>query len=176
MPFIIRTETSTDAEAIGEVTKAAFAPLEISDHNEPYVIEVLRAAGALAVSLVAECDGEVVGHIAFSPVTISDGAPGWYALGPVSVRPDCQRQGIGAALIREGVASLKRLGARGCCLVGHPDYYPRFGFRHPTDLAVDGVPAEVFFVLPFEGRVPRGVVSFHEAFRPARPMLPPETR
>lgn len=98
--FTIRSETPADIEAIAAVTKAAFAMLAISDHTEQYIVEALRAAGALTVSLVAERAGRVVGHIAFSPVTISDGTPGWYGLGPVSVLPECQRQGIGAALIR----------------------------------------------------------------------------
>jgi putative acetyltransferase len=70
----------------------------------------LRAAGALTISLVAEIDGQVVGHIAFSPVTVSDGATGWYGLGPVSVLPDYQKQGIEKALINEGLSSLKDMG------------------------------------------------------------------
>ena len=66
---------------------------------------------------------------------MSDGSPGWYGLGPLSVLPPYQRQGIGGALIHEGLSRLKGLGARGCCLVGHPAYYQRFGFQHPGDLA-----------------------------------------
>ena len=165
----LRAEAPADLAAIREVTRAAFATLEISDHTESYIVEALRAAGALTVSLVAERDGRGVGHIAFSPVTISDGTPGWYGLGPVSVLPEHQRQGIGAALIREGLARLRRLGAAGCCLVGHPDYYPRFGFEHPADLAVEGVPPEAFFVLSFDGPVPQGTVSFHQAFAATGP-------
>ncbi len=171
-PVTIHAETPADIEAISAVTKAAFATMEISDHTEEYIVEALRAAGALAVSLVAVREGRVVGHIAFSPVTISDGTSGWCGLGPVSVLPEYQRQGIGAALIREGLARLKGLGARGCCLVGHPEYYPRFGFENPNDLAVEGVPPEAFFVLPFDGPVPRGTVSFHEAFRATGPTEP----
>ena len=167
--FTIRSETPADIEAIAAVTKAAFETLAISEHTEQYIVEALRAADALTVSLVAERAGRVVGHIAFSPVTISDGTSGWYGLGPVSVLPEYQRQGIGAALIREGLAELKRLGARGCCLVGHPDYYPRFGFEHPADLTVEGVPPEAFFVLPLDGPVPHGTVGFHEAFRATGP-------
>jgi putative acetyltransferase len=120
------------------------------------------------VSLVAftpvQEGGEVVGHIAFSPVAISDGSPGWYGLGPVAVLPLWQRQGVGKALIIEGLARLRELGAQGCCLVGHPEYYPKFGFRNPGDLSIEGVPAEVFFVLPFDGGMPQGVVTFHPAF------------
>lgn len=164
-PVTIRPETPADVEAIAVVTKAAFATMAISEHTEQYIVEALRATGALTVSLVAEREGRVVGHIAFSPVTISDGTPGWYGLGPVSVLPEHQRQGVGAALIRGGLDRLKGLEARGCCLVGHPDYYPRLGFEHPPDLAVEGVPSEAFFVFPFDESVPQGLVTFHEAFR-----------
>ena len=165
MDVIVRDETGTDADAIADVTVAAFRPLEISSHTEQFIVAALRAAKALAVSLVAEADGRVVGHIAFSPVTLSDGTPGWYGLGPVSVLPDHQRQGIGKALVREGLARLKKMNARGCCLVGHPDYYRKFGFGNAPGLVVDGVPQEFFFGLAFEGEVPQGTVTFHEAFK-----------
>ena len=127
---LIRSETSADVSAIAEVTVAAFKTLVISNHTEQFIVAALRAAKALTVSLVAEVDGRVIGHIAFSPVTISDGSPNWYGLGPVSVLPECQRRGIGSALIHEGISRLKDLGARGCCLVGHPEYYRRFGFQN----------------------------------------------
>jgi putative acetyltransferase len=83
--IIIRNETQDDVSAISQVTFAAFKTLEISNHTEQCIIEALRTAKGLAVSLVAEMDGRVIGHIAFSPVTISDGAPDWYGFGPVSV-------------------------------------------------------------------------------------------
>jgi len=119
----------------------------------------------LTVSLVAELDGRVVGHIAFSPITMSDGTADWYGMGPVSVLPQYQRQGIGKALVQEGLARLKGLKARGCCLVGHPEYYRKFGFQNTPELGLEGVPPEVFFALSFDGYVPRGTVSFHDAFR-----------
>src|SRR5512139_4050184 len=114
----IRSETDADVNAITEVTVAAFKTLEISNHTEQFIIEALRAAKALTVSLVAEVDGRIIGHIAFSPVTISDGTQNCYGLGPVSVLPAYQRQGVGKALIREGLSRLKDMSARGCCLVG----------------------------------------------------------
>jgi len=116
------------------------------------------------VSLVAELDGRVVGHIAFSPVAFSDGTRDWYGLGPVSVLPEYQRQGIGRALVKEGLSRLKAMHARGCCLVGHPDYYRQFGFRNAPGLMLEGVPPEFFFALPFDGPMPQGTVAFHEAF------------
>jgi putative acetyltransferase len=160
----IRPETPADIDAIRDVTVAAFATLEISGHTEQFIIAALRAARALTVSLVAEFDGRVVGHIAFSPIGISDGTANWYGLGPISVLPELQRQGIGKALMVEGLARLKALHAGGCCLVGHPEYYRKFGFDNPPGLALDGVPPEVFLFLSFDGRVPQGKVTFHEAF------------
>lgn len=165
--IVIRNETEADAGAITDVTIAAFNTLEISDHTEQFIVEGLRAAGALTVSLVAELDGRIVGHIAFSPVTMSDGTSDWYGLGPVSVLPEYQRQGIGKALVREGLSRLKGLNARGCCLVGHPDYYRKFGFENTPGLAHEGVPPEVFLTLSFDGHIPRGTVTFHAAFRTA---------
>ena len=161
---VIRDETDADADVIGEVTEAAFRDLAVSDHTEQLIVAALRAARALTVSLVAERDDQVVGHIAFSPVTTSNGATGWYGLGPVSVLPRLQRRGIGTALIEAGLARLRAMGAAGCCLVGHPDYYPRFGFQNTPGFGVEGVPAEVFFALPFAGHIPQGQVTFHEAF------------
>ena len=162
--ILIRSETNADVSAINEVTIAAFKTLEISNQTEQFIIKALRAANALTISLVAELEGRIVGHIAFSPVTISDGTKNWYGLGPVSVLPEFQRQGIGKALIQEGLSRLKDMNARGCCLVGHPDYYRQFGFKSVLGLVVDGVPQEVFFALSFDEHTPRGIVTFHEAF------------
>jgi putative acetyltransferase len=163
--IVIRNEMDEDVSTITEVTIAAFKTLAISNHTEQFIIEALRAADALTVSLVAEVNGRVIGHIAFSPMTISDGTPNWYGLGPVSVLPEHQRQGIGKALIWEGLSRLKDLNARGCCLVGHPDYYKKFGFKNVSGLMLEGVPQEVFFTLSFDGHTPRGSVTFHEGFK-----------
>ena len=162
--LLIRDELPADIPVISEVTIAAFESMEISNHTEQFIVEALRAVKALVISLVAEVDGRVVGHIAFSPVTMSDGTKDWYGLGPVSVHPDFQRQGIGKALIHEGLLRLKKLGAKGCCLVGHPQYYRQFGFRNVEGLILEGVPEDVFFVLSFDGSIPQGQVMFHEAF------------
>lgn len=170
--FTLRNETPADVDAIAEVTMAAFESLAISQQTEHFIVAALRAAGALTVSLVAESEGQVIGHIGFSPVVLSDGTPAWYGLGPVSVLPRFQRQGVGRALIQEGLARLKALGAQGCCLVGHPGYYQQFGFTNTPELVLDGVPPEVFFALSFDGPVPRGTVMFHDAFRAVCPSSP----
>lgn len=162
--MILRDERPADESAITEVTVAAFNTLAISGHTEQFIVRALRAAGALTLSIVAEEEDRVVGHIAFSPVSISDGTPGWYGLGPVSVLPDLHRRGIGKALVREGLDRLRALGALGCVLVGDPEYYGRFGFRPLPDLVLEGVPPEVFLGLPFGKSQPRGKVAFHPAF------------
>jgi len=162
--MIIRKETAADIEAITEVTIAAFKTLPISNHTEQFIIKALRSADALTISLVAEIDERVVGHIAFSPVSFSDGTKDWYGLGPISVLPKCQKQGIGKSLINESLSSLKELGGQGCALVGDPKYYKQFGFKNYPDLVHDGIPQEVFLVLPFKENVPKGTIEFHEGF------------
>jgi putative acetyltransferase len=162
--MIIRKETALDIEAIAEVTIAAFRALPISNHTEQFIINSLRAADALAISLVAEINGQLVGHIAFSPVTISDGAIGWYGLGPISVLPEYQKQGIGKSLVNEGLSLLKKLGGQGCALVGDPNYYKQFGFKNYPELVHKGIPQDVFLALPFGENVPQGIVEFHQGF------------
>ncbi len=163
--MLIRRETPGDFEAITEVTVAAFNTLPISRHTEQFIIRELRTAGAMTLSLVAEEEGRVLGHVAFSPVTFSDGSPDWYGVGPVSVLPERQGRGIGSALMEEGMSLLKReLGARGCCLVGEPGYYRRFGYRNYPEMVHEGIPQEFFLALPFAGTVPHGTVEFHRAF------------
>jgi putative acetyltransferase len=163
--IVIRSEAKSDIDAITEVTVAAFKTLEISDNTEQFIIMALRAAKALTISLVAELNGRVIGHVAFSPVTISGGTPEWYGLGPVSVLPAHHRQGIGTALIQEGLSRLKNLNAAGCCVVGHPEYYRRFGFENVPELVYEGVPPEAFLALSFGGNMPQGMVAFHEGFK-----------
>jgi putative acetyltransferase len=131
--MILRKETAADIEAITEVTTAAFRNHPISKHTEQFIIKALRDANALTISLVAEIDGRIVGHIAFSPVIISDGTKDWYGLGPVSVSPDYQKQGIGKSLVNEGLSLLKNMGGKGCALVRDPNYYKRFGFKNYSD-------------------------------------------
>lgn len=160
----IRPERPGDESEIGAITAAAFAGKTYSDQTEPLIVERLRRAGALSLSLVAEEDGRIVGHVAFSPVTLSAAEADWYGLGPISVLPDRQKQGIGSALIHEGMERLRALGAQGCVLVGDPGYYNRFGFAADPTLKVADVPPEYFLVLPLQGSVPSGIVAFHPGF------------
>lgn len=160
----IREESPADHQAITAITAAAFADEPHSNQTEPYIVVALRRAGALTLSLVADDGGDVVGHVAFSPVTVDGRECGWYGVGPVSVRPDRQRQGIGQALMREGIARLRAQGAAGCVLVGEPGYYGRFGFRACPEFTLDGVPPQYFQALAFGPGAAGGVVVFHPAF------------
>jgi len=162
--MIIRHEKEADIQAITDVTAEAFTNIPVDHLTEHFIILALREAGALSISLVAEIDGKVVGHVAFSPITISDGTKDWFGLGPVAVKPEFQKQGIGKVLINKGLAILKEDGAKGCALVGDPNYYKYFGFRNYPRLIHVGVPQEVFLVLPFTAAIPTGNVIFHQAF------------
>jgi putative acetyltransferase len=126
------------------VTIAAFLHAPHTSHTEQFIVAALRKSGQLTVSLVANADGAVVGHVAISPVSISDGASGWYGLGPISVAPEYQRGGIGSRLMREALRALREHGASGCVVLGEPEYYGRFGFRVDLSLSLPGVPPEYF--------------------------------
>lgn len=164
MTLVIRPETPADIDAIDAVTRAAFLDHPHSRQTEQFIVRALRAAGALTVSLVAVEDGRSVGHIAFSPLAIADGAAGWYGVGPLSVAPGRQRRGIGARLVQAGLERLRALGAQGCALVGDPAYYGRFGFANDPALVLEGVPPEYFMTLRLGTAPARGKVAFHAAF------------
>jgi putative acetyltransferase len=167
----IRDEHPADIKDIHELTRLAFMDHPFTRHTEQHIINALRDAGALTLSLVAEVGGKVVGHIAFSPVVISDADENWYGLGPVSVTPGLQKQGIGSMLVRSGLERLKALGGKGCALVGDPAYYGRFGFKNHPALIHEGIPQEIFLVLSLEQHTgfPQGIVTFHEAFSVSAP-------
>lgn len=160
----IRPERPGDEAAITDVTREAFAFAPHTSHTEHAIVQALRGAGALSVSLVAESGGRIVGHIAFSPVSIADGSPDWHGLGPVSVIPRLQGQGIARALVEQGLVRLRELGAQGCVVLGEPALYGRFGFASDPGLVLPGVPQPYFQSLAFGPARPRGEVSYHEAF------------
>lgn len=162
--MILRPEREGDIDAIRTLTETAFRTAPHTDGTEHLIIDRLRAADALTLSLVADVDGVVVGHVAFSPVSVSDGSPGWYGLGPISVDPGRQGEGIGNRLVREGLGQLKGLGAAGCVLVGDPAYYGRFGFEPDPKLTLDGVPPVYFMRVAFSPVYGEGTVSYHPGF------------
>ena len=160
----IRREVESDAAAIESLVELAFHDAPHRDGTEQFVVNALRRAGALTLSLVAEDGGALVGHVAVSPVRISDGSQGWYGLGPVAVAPACQRRGIGAQLIERALRELCALGASGCVVLGDPAYYGRFGFRANPSLVLPEVPPEYFQVVAFLETMPAGTVEYHAAF------------
>lgn len=127
----------------------------------------LRDQGALAVSLVAEINQEVVAHIAFSKVLIDGQDQAWYGLAPVAVAPEQQNRGIGSRLIADGLAGIKKMGAAGCVVLGEAEYYGRSGFTFHAEFVLSGVPPEYFLGLSFSGSFPSGTVTYHRAFTEA---------
>jgi putative acetyltransferase len=162
--MIIRPETPADHDSIRDILIAAFADHPYSHQTEHLMVEGLRADNALTLSLVAEVDGNVVGQIAFSPVNIDGKDCEWLGLGPVAVTPGLQRQGIGQALVNEGLKQIRGLGAKGCVLVGDPAFYRLFGFENNPALKMEGVPPEFLMCLPMGDEMPEGNVTLHPAF------------
>ena len=160
----IRPERAEDAAAIADVTTAAFTNAGHGNGGEAGIIQRLREQGDLALSLVAENEARIVGHVALSPVTISDGSTDWYGLGPISVWPDAQGTGIGFRLMQRTIADMRARHARGIVLLGDPAFYHRFGFEHDAALVYPGPLSEYFQRLILSGPAPRGVVTYASAF------------
>ncbi len=164
MKMTIRNEQVEDIDTIAQLTKSAFEHEEHSSHTEQFIVNALRRSKQLTVSLVAVEHGNIIGHVAISPVRVSSGASGWFGLGPISVLPDRQGQGVGSALMNAALAELRQLGGVGCVVLGDPGYYGRFGFKAYPGLELPGVPHEYFQAQAFSGAPPKGMVQYHEAF------------
>jgi putative acetyltransferase len=162
--LLIRNERPGDEDAIHNLTLAAFEPMAFSYGSEAPIIKSLRTSGDLTLSLVAEEDGTIIGHIAFSPVTIDGIHNNWFGLGPVSVRPERQRQGIGKALILSGLEMLKKRGAHGCALIGSPEIYSRAGFESDGRLSYGNLDSSYVQRIVFSGFAPQGELKFAPAF------------
>jgi putative acetyltransferase len=160
----LRPETASDFAAIRAINVAAFVNHPHSNQTEHLIVEWLREADALTLSLVAEVDGHVVGHIAFSPITVGGAELGWHTAGPLAVMPTHQRRGIGRVLLREGLARMQALGSKGIYLVGDPGYYLPQGFSLSTGLTLPGVPQQFALCKVFSGAEPVGEVGLHTAF------------
>jgi len=163
----IRPETPEDVDSICYVNAQAFG-----QEDESKIIEKLRNSGVLMVSLVAVQDGQIVGHIAFSPVAVESGLSSFeaVALAPMAVLPAYQRKGIGSQMVWAGLEECRRLGHEIIVVLGHPDYYPRFGFVLAKPKGVDcefEVPEEAWMVLELrEGALAgrSGTVKFQPEF------------
>lgn len=164
MDMKIRNERLDDILAIEAVTQAAFLNAAHTSHTEHFIVNQLRKDHQLTLSLVAEEQQKIVGHVAVSPVHLSSGEAGWYGLGPISVLPSKQGLGIGTQLMQAALQALKNIGATGCVLLGDPNYYARFGFRVFPDLNLAGVPKEYFQAITFVDSPPQGEVQYSEAF------------
>ncbi|MCF7751300.1 N-acetyltransferase [Bacillus subtilis subsp. subtilis] len=160
----IRHERPGDRDALHALTRDAFADADHSSHTEQFIVDALRQAGALTVSLVAEDADGIVGHLALSPVHLSDGSPHWFGLGPISVAPEKQRRGIGSALMHAAIEALQHRQAAGCVVLGDPAYYRRFGFEADPRLRLPGIPAEFFQSRRLRGDSPDADVRYHDAF------------
>jgi len=160
----IRKETAEDVPGIRDVVHAAFGR-----PGEAGLVDALRRSGALTVSAVADSGGRIVGHVAFSPITVGGQYPA-LALAPVAVAPDCQRQGIGAALIRWSLDECRRSGHGVVIVLGEPDYYHRFGFTPAAPFGIQcpfPAPSEAFMVLelsPGAASGCRGMVRYQPEF------------
>jgi len=163
----IREERKEDFEGVRRVNEAAFGQAVEAD-----LIDALRADGAVTVSLVAEVKGQIVGHILFSPVTVQ-GANDLKAvgLGPMAVLPELQRRGTGSLLVKQGLEDCRRAGIQAVVVLGHPDYYPRFGFHRASTWGLRcefEAPDEAFMALELTPDVlsgNAGVIRYHPAFR-----------
>ena len=154
----IRPTDSRDAAAIREVTVAAFSASEFGYHGEADLVETLTESAVKHASWVATSEGQLVGHILFTPVLIRSDDAELHGMGlaPMSVLPSRQRQGVGAALVRYALSTLFADGCPFVVVLGHPEYYPRFGFEPAADFGVthgfEGIPQEVFFLGTNPGR------------------------
>lgn len=164
--LVVRLETEADRAAIRALHEAAFDTPAEAD-----LVDALRREARPLVSLVALEDNELVGHIAFSPATL-DSDPGLRiaGLGPMAVLPARQREGIGGALIEAGLAQCRTAGFAAAIVLGHPGYYPRFGFAPASRFGLDceyDVPDEVFMARELEPGALAGCagrIRYHPAF------------
>ena len=165
MNIKIRNESVGDAPAIDAVTIFAFMNALHTSHTKQFIVTALRKAGLLTISLVADAEGTVIGHVAVSPVSISNGTSGWFGLGPISVLPEYQCRGVGSRLMHEALRILREHGAAGCVVLGEPEYYSRFGFQAGPNLILPDVPPEFFQAISLDSSPrPHGIVSYHQAF------------
>jgi len=160
----IRLERPSDMDQIRALILNAFAEENQAGETEAGIVDRLRASGAMTLSVIAETSGNIVAHAAFSKVLIGSADLAWYGLGPVCVHPDCQSEGLGTAVVTDGLFRLRTAGAAGCVVLGEPAYYQRFGFRAEPQLFLEGVPPEYFQSIVFDGQFPAGPVSYDPAF------------
>ena len=175
MEFKIRQEQEKDYKAVSELIELAFRNMEESDHREHYLVDRLRESDAFVpeLSLVAEADGEIIGHILMTKVEIvsDDKTVTSLGLAPVSVLPKYQGKGIGGALIRAAHERAAELGYGSAVLLGHKDYYPRFGYKKAIDFGIGfpfDVPAEYCMATEL---LPGGLKEVHGMVKYSKPFM-----
>lgn len=164
MQLYIRDEQPQDFAEVSLLIQSTFRDIAYSSQTEHLIVDALRASDQLSISLVAQQHEKIVGHVAVSPVTLSNGEQGWYGLGPIAVLPQQQNLGIGAQLMHAALTQLKQQHAQGCVLLGDPDYYARFGFQTVEGLWLANVPKVYFQALSFTGTFPQAEVFYAQAF------------
>lgn len=166
--MLIRDERPNDKRLISQIHYAAFKGHPVhapgAEPTEHLVVEHLRVANELTLSLLAEVGGEAVGHIALSRAVVGADRSGWFLLGPIGVLPRHQNLGIGSALVRESLQRIRSIGAVGVVLVGNPGFYARFGFGNVQGLTYNGVPDQYVLAICFGCKPPLGEIIAHEAF------------
>jgi putative acetyltransferase len=167
-PLIIRPERPEDIPLIAQLNEEAFGGNKTAN-----LINVLREEGTLAISLVAERSGEIVGHVSFSPMTIAqrDAITPAIGLAPLAVRPEHQKQGAGSAVAREGVNAARKAGWKIVIVLGNPAYYGKFGFGPASAHGISckereaGAAFQVMELQPGALASVRGVADYHSAFK-----------
>lgn len=167
--MLIRYERPEDEDAIHVLTDTAFEPMPFSSGTEAAIIRALRKSGDLSLSLVAEENGKIIGHVAFSRIAINGVHGNWYGLGPIAVDPAFQRKGIGKALVSAGLAILERRGARGCALIGDPKVYGPMGFESDGLLTYENLDRRFVQRKVITGKPPQGELKFSPAFHAVNP-------
>jgi len=164
MTIIVRNERPEDVDHIRDLTEMAFRDRRYSCKREHFLIDDLRAANALTVSLVALTESTIIGHVALSPVSMTGASGPWFGLGPISVLPAWQRKGVGTAMMKEALSRLTQQQAAGCILVGDPRFYKRFSFAHDSSIIAENEPLEYTMILRLSVNSDHGIARFHDAF------------
>ena len=162
--WTVRPEAEGDAARIGAVVSAAFADAPHADGDEAALVERLRAGGDLALSLVAEDEEGMIGHIGFSPLTVGGESNGWMQLAPLAVVTHWRGEGVARSLIVRGIAELRERGAQGIGVLGEPALYEKFGFGPASGMILPADQQPFYRALALDGDLPRGEVRYADAF------------
>ncbi len=167
--LILRPELPDDFEQIDRLIRVSFECSSVGYHNEAELVRALRNLGDLKLSVVAEVDDQIVGHIAFSPVKFSmddqfNGHESWFCLAPLAVLPAFQGKMIGQHLVQSGMAGLQKIQASGVIVLGDANYYQRFGFKHIPACTLNQAESEHLLGYSFNARALKGDIILSKGF------------